>query len=51
MKFACPCGPYFWLINAIIPAIAGDEAEVPPTLVIVRSPSETTQYPGPVQIG
>ena len=51
MKFACPCGPYFWLINAMIPAIAGEEAEVPPTMPMLRSPPETMQSYVEAQIG
>src|SRR5580658_8283670 len=51
VKFACPCASYFWLIRAMIPAIAGDDTDVPPTTVIVRSPSDTMQSPAKIQIG
>ena len=52
MKLACPWRPYFWLISAMTPAMAGDEAEVPPTRKTCGSVEVVAeQSPGLAQMG
>src|SRR5580658_2401044 len=53
MVSAWPCGPYFWLTRAMMPAKAGEEAEVPPTPVICTRllPEGDWQSPSVAQVG
>src|SRR6266446_5203326 len=43
---ALPCRPLAWLISAMMPANAGDEADVPPTPKKLKCPAESGAHEG-----